>query len=83
MQEQNLYIELLQYMLPVELVSNFELKSISRNAETLYLYLDENNIIPVEYLSLDLYANSFFEESIIKDFPLRDKKVVLHIRRRR
>ena len=30
-----------------------------------------------------MLANGFYEESTIKDFPLRDKKVVLHVRRRR
>jgi len=30
-----------------------------------------------------LLSNGFYEASTIKDFPLRDKKVVLHIRRRR
>jgi hypothetical protein len=30
-----------------------------------------------------LSPNGFYEESTLKDFPLRDKKVVLHIRRRR
>ena len=49
----------------------------------MHLYLDECNIIPQEYEKLSLSANGFYEESLIKDFPLRDKKVVLHIRRRR
>ena len=32
---------------------------------------------------MQLFANEFYAESCIEDFPLRDKKVVLHIRRRR
>ena len=32
---------------------------------------------------MSLSANGFYEASTIKDFPLRDKKVVLHVRRRR
>jgi hypothetical protein len=83
MQEQNLLIELVKYVLPSEFVDYFELKSIGEASETLHLYLEEGDIIPVEYRSLNLSSNGFYEESTIKDFPLRDKKVVLHVRRRR
>ena len=30
----------------------------------------------------DLRANGFTEETVISDFPVRDKKLTLHIRRR-
>jgi hypothetical protein len=79
----NLIVELTKYVLPLELVDSFELVSIEENMETLHLYLEEYNIIPVEYELLDLSPNGFYQESTVKDFPLRDKKVVLHIRRRR
>jgi hypothetical protein len=75
--------ELLRYVLPKEIVEFFELVSIQEKEETLHLYLDECNIIPEEYKELSLFPNGFYEESTLKDFPLRDKKVVLHIRRRR
>ena len=79
----DLRIELLKYVLPTELLSYFELVWIKELEETLHLYLDEGNAMPEEYTSLDLSSNGFYEESTIKDFPLRDKKVVLHVRRRR
>ena len=83
MQDPQLLIELVKYVLPGELVDYFELVSIAPIEETLHLQLDERNVIPPSYTSLDLSPNGFYEESTIKDFPLRDKKVVLHVRRRR
>ena len=76
-------VELLKYVLPTELVTYFELVDIREFGATLHFYLDECNVIPEEFETLNLLANGFYEESTIKDFPLRDKKVVLHIRRRR
>ena len=79
----DLKLDLIRYVLPPELVSYFDLVDIKELEETLHLYMDESESVPDEYASLDLLANGFYEESTIKDFPLRDKKVVLHVRRRR
>ena len=78
-----MFKELLRYVLPKELVDFFDLVNLQENTETLHLYLEECNIIPEEYKELCLLPNGFYEASTLKDFPLRDKKVVLHIRRRR
>jgi transposase len=75
--------ELVRYVLPKEIVDYFELESINEENETLHLYLDGLNAIPPEYSNLSLLPNGFYAESTIKDFPLRDKKVILHVRRRR
>jgi len=78
-----MYKELLRYVLPSETVASFDLVKLQESEETLHLYLDEINSVPEEYKLLSLSSNGFYEESQIKDFPLRDRKVVLHIRRRR
>jgi len=78
-----MFKELLRYVLPSEIVDRFDLVDLQEQGETLHLYLDECQIIPEEYQELCLFPNGFYEESTLKDFPLRDKKVVLHIRRRR
>lgn len=48
---------------------------------TLHIYLDEldnrTDQMP------DIRPNGFTEETVISDFPVRDKKLTLHIRRRR
>jgi hypothetical protein len=82
-QEKNLLIALSKYILPSELVAYFELKSIREEEEALHLYLDGQAQIPPEYASLGLSSNGFYKEPTITDFPLRDRKVVLHVRRRR
>lgn len=75
--------ELFRYVVPKEMIDFFDLVDIQEEGETLHLYLDELNVIPEEYKDLSLFSNGFYEESALKDFPLRDKKVVLHLRRRR
>jgi len=72
---------LLRYVLPSEIVDTFDLVDLQEDGETLHLYMDECHIVPEEYKDLSIYSNGFYEESTLKDFPLRDKKVVLHIRR--
>lgn len=48
---------------------------------TLHIYLDERDNRTPEMLFLR--PNGFTEETIVNDFPVRDRKLVLHIRRRR
>jgi hypothetical protein len=74
--------ELAKVVLPKEIVDYFELLDIRKEAEELHFYLDKLNIIPNDYVGLSLSSNGFYQESIIKDFPIRDKKVLLHVRRR-
>lgn len=47
----------------------------------LHIYLDEKDNRDGEYLGLK--PNGFTEETIMKDYPIRDRKVLLHVRRRR
>lgn len=75
--------ELINYVLPKKITEYFDLVNISADEGRLHLYSDETHKAPEEYLELHLLPNGFYEESAIKDFPLRDRKVILHIRRRR
>ena len=75
--------DILRYVLPQEIVEYFDLVDLQDNEGTLHIYLEECNIVPDEYKGLSLLPNGFYEESTLKDFPLRDKKVILHLRRRR
>jgi hypothetical protein len=76
-------LDLIKYVLPHEVADYFELVDIKEEPEVLHPYLDELNIIPPEYTGLGLSGNGFYDESAITDFPLRDRKVLLHVRRRR
>jgi hypothetical protein len=87
MSETSMLVSLMQYVLPREIVACFSLVDIEekpfKDTSVLHLHLDENNVIPVEYQDIALFPNGFYPASTIKDFPLRDRKVVLHVRRRR
>ena len=48
---------------------------------TLHMYLDERDNRTAEMQ--DLRPNGLTEETVISDFPVRDRKLTLHIRRRR
>ncbi|KAA6337233.1 hypothetical protein EZS27_014673 [termite gut metagenome] len=75
--------ELVKYVLPSELIDYFELVDIKKEGDIVHFHLDELPVIPSEYAHLNLSGNGFYASSTIKDFPLRDKKVLLHVRRRR
>ena len=83
MAKDDLILEFLRYVLPVEIVDYFDLVYMQEIEGTLHLYLDEANRPPNGDSAKPLSANGFYEESMIKDFPIRDRKVILHIRRRR
>jgi hypothetical protein len=51
------------------------------NELLLHLYLDEKEIQLDGHT--DLQPNGFYPESCINDFPIRDHRTILHIRRRR
>lgn len=75
--------ELARFVLLLEVVDYFDLAGIEESEGVLYFSLDEKNVVPLEYESLDLSPNGFYDASTIKNFPLRDKKVILQVRRRR
>jgi transposase len=75
--------ELLKYVLPQETVEYFELAEIKQAGEELHLHPDEKPVPPPEYSHIELSGNGFYASSTIKDFPLRDRKVLLEVRRRR
>lgn len=83
--QQEPLIKLLSHILPSGFAEYFDLIDVKeeyRNGELLlHLYLNEKDIQPVG-LS-DLRPNGFYAESCINDFPIRDHRTVLHVRRRR
>jgi len=81
------YEPLLKLILPEPIAEYFELSSHRKEKElkgdTLHLYLQEINSVPIEYSSDELISKGFFDEVTIQDFPIRGQKVFLHIKRRR
>ena len=81
----NAYVLLARYILPQEFEDHFELNDVSEEkvgAEMLlHLYLEEKDEAPEG--REDLIPNGYYDELRINDFPIRDHRTVLHIRRRR
>lgn len=74
---------LARFILPEDILENFNISRIVQLVDELHIYLDEQPILPEGYNTKTISANGFLPESQALDFPIRDRKVVLHIRRRR
>lgn len=74
---------LIALLLPEYLTHYFELTSIDQQEDVLHLYLEELNKVPVEFSKDRLQSKGFFEPITVQDFPIREYKVYLHIKRRR
>lgn len=79
------YVQLVKLVLPPEVSESFELKKVEvekvSGGDMLHIYLDEDRATPDN--RTDLRPNGFYPEMLIRDFPIRDHKVTLHVRRRR
>ena len=80
-QEQMLSI--LELILPKEILEHFVVINIEIQSKEVHLYLDERNEIPVEYKHEKLISKGFHPVAVIQDFPLRNKALYLHVRRRK
>ncbi|MFE3847389.1 hypothetical protein ACFX5D_05360 [Flavobacterium sp. LB3P45] len=82
-------ISIFSSFLPEGLLSHFdvvdfkELGDLQTNKDCLYIYLDEKNILPKGFNSIEFQSKGFYERTIIQEFPIRGKAVYLGIRRRR
>ena len=81
----NAYEELASFILPREIFDSFEVigttSEVVDGEKIMHIRLDERNMAPDS--SVPLSPNGFYAESRITDFPIRDHKVILHVRRRR
>lgn len=86
------YETLLGIILPAGILEAFEVSEVTEEhtgiiEETglerriIHIHLDERDLRSKEWH--DLRPNGFTEAHCINDFPIRDRKVVLHVRRRR
>ena len=86
------YSTLVSYMLPTGILDSFEINRIEEEdlgikdetgteIRVLHIYLDERDLR--DEVWHDLKPNGFTEAREFNDFPVREYKVVLHVRRRR
>lgn len=87
-----MYESLVSLVLPEGILKVFEVSGVEEEntgviEETglerriIHIHLSERDMRTSEWH--DLRPNGFTEERMINDFPIRDRKVVLHVRRRR
>ena len=84
---------IISFFLPEGMIDWFEVVNIEEEANTgtakadvlynsvLNIYLDERDNRTEE--TKELRPNGFTEPTVIKDYPIRNRKVLLHVRRRR
>jgi hypothetical protein len=70
-------------MLPKGLLEYFDLIKVTQSPNGLHIYLEELNQPPVEYNDTKLHSKGFLPEVRVKDFPIRENKATLVIKRRR
>jgi hypothetical protein len=70
-------------LLPAGLLDYFDLVKIEQKEEDLSLYLEEKNLAPNGYENVKLESKGFMPEIAVQDFPIRNNKVMLYIKRRR
>jgi len=75
--------KLLKYILSPEIFEYFDIVELQEKEKILHIYLDEQAVLPAEYASHKLISKGFHQPVEIKDFPLRNKAVLLEVRRRR
>ena len=75
--------ELLSLLLPELLVNHFEITDFKTENKDIHINFVENKTILKEETNRILVGNGFHDELTIQDFPLREKTVFLHIKRRR
>ncbi len=74
--------ELMSYLLPEGTLDYFELTHVVKDKKGLVLFLEEKNLPPAEYSTQTLHSKGFLPATRVQDFPIRDNKVVLDIKRR-
>lgn len=84
MTEQNEhYQSIVKLLLPSEIFEYFEITRLNVSDRSIGVFLDELDKKPVGYSEENLTSKGFHTEAIIQDFPIRNKAVFLHVRRRR
>ncbi|GAB3182832.1 ISAon1 family transposase N-terminal region protein [Telluribacter humicola] len=77
------FLPLVAYLLPDFLVKYYQLTRVEQFSEVLHVYLEEKNLEDTDPSRQQLLSKGFLSEITIQDFPIRDRRVFLHIKRRR
>ncbi len=81
--QRDYYQNLVRLILPEELFEYFEVTNLVIEDRSVSVFLDELNVIPEGFSGEKLTSKGFYPTTIIQDFPIRNKALYLHVRRRR
>ena len=81
--EQNILLSLVKLMFPREMLDYFEVVGFEIHEDSINVRLDERDRIHKKRSGHTYVKNGFLPESLITDFPIRDKRATLIVRRRR
>jgi transposase len=81
--QQSQYRVLIEALLPSELFSYFEITDVKIQEKKIDVYLDELNNPPASYKNVNLTSKGFHAPVTIQDFPIRERAVFLHVRKRK
>ena len=70
-------------LLPEGTLDYFDIVDVKESGSEVVIYLEEKNVVPLEYAGKETESKGFYDPVVVQDFPLRGKKVFLNIRRRR
>jgi len=77
------YRQLIELLLPQGLLEYFDLVKTTQSPNGLHIYLEEKIDPPTGYNDRKLHSKGFLPEIRVQDFPIRENKVTLVIKRRR
>ena len=75
--------DILKHFFPEEILEYFEVVDVKSHNANLTLLLDEKNQLPNDLPPGDYESKGFTSPIQLVDFPIRDKEVVLQVRRRK
>ena len=70
-------------LLPEEMIEYFEVVKVEKTTETLDVTLEERDNGVDGYKAGQLRSNGFYQESVVRDYPVRGRKMSFHVKRRR
>ncbi len=81
--EVDLLLSVARLIFPKELLDYFEIVGYDETSEAILIRLDERGVLRNGKPGHEYEKSGFLPESRITDFPIRDRKAVLLVRRRR
>jgi transposase len=81
--QQSQYKALVEAFLPKDLFQYFEITNVRITEKKIQVDLDELNNPPSSHKNIKLTSKGFHAPVIVQDFPVRERAVFLHVRRRK